>query len=360
MTRKIMTLAATALLLLLSGLLAAQGTADLDEAISKAVRKLQQYPGRTREAETLREKYPLAVAADLASIAELRASGQPDIWLPVYNTYKKMDNRQKDIQSLPAQTLEMAGLTFIDLENELAESEHRATAYLNAHSRKLLATGLQADARSAYGELYQLARINPSSQDLDKMLRKSILTGASQVEFELQNRTGQAITVPLAEQLSRIVWEYRRARSVQTDSLNAAPGDFRFILKVVLRDLEVGPDQIRELEYAEERDILREGMAVDTIRCSVREYRQLKKARLNGAIEFFDVQAGRVVNTLPVSVESVFTNAYAFLQGDPNAAGEATRALLSSKKAAYPSREQMILDAAEEFARKAGEAILAD
>jgi len=59
-------------------------------------------------------------------------------------------------------------------------------------------------------------------------------------------------------------------------------------------------------------------------------------------------------------VETVFSNAYATLQGDPNAAGETTRQLLISKKAAYPSDEQMILTATEEFAKKAREIILAE
>jgi hypothetical protein len=67
-----------------------------------------------------------------------------------------------------------------------------------------------------------------------------------------------------------------------------------------------------------------------------------------------------VVNRVPVRVESVFSNAYASLQGDPGAAGETTRELLKARKAAYPSDEQMILDAAEEFTRKAREIILAE
>lgn len=80
---------------------------------------------------------------------------------------------------------------------------------------------------------------------------------------------------------------------------------------------------------------------------------------LAGSLEYVDKQTGRIIDRIPVKVESVFTNAYATLQGNPDAAGDDTRELLKARKAAYPTNEQMILDATEEFARKASEIILA-
>jgi hypothetical protein len=212
----------------------------------------------------------------------------------------------------------------------------------------------------AYDELYQLARIEPAYPDLDKMIRKAILIGAEDIKTELQNRTGYVVDNSLVDRLSMIVGEYKKARSGRVENATKDDGAFSFTLKVVLDNLDIGADQIREMEYTEERDIYENGRIADTIRCSVKEYRQLKKARMTGAIEFYDHQSGRVVNRVPVSVETIFSNAYAYLQGDPRAAGEATQALLSAKKAAYPTSEQMILDAAEEFARKASEVILAE
>jgi len=66
------------------------------------------------------------------------------------------------------------------------------------------------------------------------------------------------------------------------------------------------------------------------------------------------------VNRVPVRVESIFSNAYASLQGNPDAAGDETRELLKSKKTDFPSADQMIMDATEEFSRKVREVILSD
>jgi hypothetical protein len=124
--------------------------------------------------------------------------------------------------------------------------------------------------------------------------------------------------------------------------------------------MEIGPDQVKDLEYQEERDLYQGETVVDTISCLVLESRQLKKAYLSGSLEYFDPRIGQVINSVPIKVETIFSNAYATLQGNPAAAGEDTRKLLDSKKVAYPSDEQMILTATEEFVKKAKEIILAE
>ena len=47
------------------------------------------------------------------------------------------------------------------------------------------------DARQAYVELMKVAGLNGSYKSLDKLIRKAILKGATNVEFEMHNRTAQ-------------------------------------------------------------------------------------------------------------------------------------------------------------------------
>jgi hypothetical protein len=159
--------------------------------------------------------------------------------------------------------------------------------------------------------------------------------------------------------LSIIIWEFKRAKYGQVKP-DTTDNSFAFIFRVTLDELQIGPDQFKELQYQEERDIYQDNMVVDTIKCLITETRQLKKALLTGSLEYIDKQTGQVVNRIPIMVESIFSNAYASLQGDVNAAGEETIKLLKAKKAAYPSSEQMILDATEEFSRKAREIIFSE
>ena len=336
-----------------------QDSKQYDENISKLVGKIQQYPGRTKYCDELKENYVMANTSDQDRIMELKLTGQPDIWYDIYLAYESMDSRQTMIMKLPENTVRQMGMEITDYKNDTDESRYKAMAYLYAHSEKLLESDNPEDARKAYIELIKVARLNNSYKDLDKLIRKAVLKGATNVEFEMHNRTHKAISTSLVDRLTIIIWEFKKASYGQAKP-DKADNNFAFTLRVVLDDLKIGPDLVKDVEYQEERDIYRDGLVVDTIKCLIQESRQLKKAQLAGSLEYLDKQTGRVVNRIPIRVESVFSNACATLQGNPDAAGDATKELLKAKKAAFPSDEQMILDATEEFTKKATEIILAE
>lgn len=351
------------LLLLVSGIggfpVFGQSTRQYDEDISHYVTKIKQYPGNTKNLAKLKEAYDQANPIDKEHIKTLMITGQPDIWYEIYQVYLKLDNRQKMVMTLPEKAVQQTGIEFIDYQPLLKESKYKAQAYFYAHGEKLLQSEKPEDARLAYMEFMKMAALNNSYQDLDRMIRKSILKGATNMEFEMYNRTGKVVSSSMMDQLTIIIWEFKKARYGQVQPAQA-DNSFAFILRVILDDLQIGADQVKELEYQEERDIIQDDRVVDTISCLIRETRQLKKAQLTGSLEYVDKQTGQVVNHISIKVESVFSNAYATLQGDPKAAGDETRELLKAKKAAYPSNEQMILDATEEFTKKAREIILAE
>jgi hypothetical protein len=336
-----------------------QSTVKYDEEISRIVDKIKQYPGRTKDLDKLRENFDLANKTDNEHITSLLATGQPDIWLDVYKTYYSLNNRQLLVKRIPEKSVQQAGIVFVDYERELKESKYKATAYHYAHGEKLLQSENPEDARKAYYDFLKVANLDGSYKELDKMLRKAMLKGSTNVEFELQNKTGKNISSSMADQLSIIIWEFKRAKYGQVKP-EKTDNSFTFILRVVLDEIQIGPDQYKDVQYQEERDVYSGNQVVDTIKCVVFETRQLKKAMLAGSLEYIDKQSGRIVNRVPVKVESVFKNSYATLQGDPDAAGEDSRELLKSKKAAYPSSDQMILDATEEFSKKAREIILSE
>jgi hypothetical protein len=336
-----------------------QNTAQFDKEINRLTGKVQQYPGRTKNLDALKENYEQAGKIDQDRIKALIITGQPDIWYEIYQTYSKMENRQEMVMKLPEKAVLQMGIVKTDYQKNIIESKNRASSYLYAFSERLLQSEKPEDARQAYADLLKVARMNTSYKDLDKLIRKAILKGATNVKFDMYNRTKKVISSPVIEQLTIIIWEFKKARYGQPKPAQE-DNSFAFTLRVVLDELRIGPDQIKDQEYEEQRDILQDGQVVDTISCLIQESRQRKIAQLSGSLEYYDNQIGQVVNHVPIKVESVFSNAYATLQGDPNAAGDETRELLKSKKAAYPSDEQMILDATEEFTKKAREIILAE
>jgi hypothetical protein len=336
-----------------------QSTRQYDEEIGRLVRKVQQYPGREKYMIELKEVFTTANTLSQDRISALRKTGQPDIWFDIHKAYLELDTRQKQAMQLPEKSLRDAGIVFVNYEADLKESKYRALAYLYAHGEKLLQSDIPENARLAYAEFMKAAGLDKSYKNIDQQIRLAILKGATNVEFELQNRTGKNISPSMIDQLTVIVWEFKKARfgQVKPDSTDMS---FVFVLRVVLDQVEIGPDQVRDLEYQEERDIFQGEVVVDTIRCLVRETRQLKRAKLSGSLEYVDKQTGQVVNRVPIIVESIFSNAYASLQGNPEAAGEETKKLLKAGKAEYPGSEQMTRDVTEEFTKKAREIILGE
>jgi hypothetical protein len=346
-------------LFLLVGSVFSQDVAQYDESISKMVGKLRQYPLKTKYMTELGENYRAAQKVDQDLILQLKQSGQPDIWYKVYLANKRIADRQDLVKTLPQKTLEQSGITFIDNAKDLEESRVRAGRYCYAIAQKMLADSTPESARLAYVELLKIARMKfNQAPDLDKMIRRSILLGATSIEFALYNKSGKNLTGDIVGRMDKIVWDYKKVKyGQQKGDKPAIP--FKFTMRVVITDVSVGQDQMKDLAYEEQRDIYKDDVVVDTIDCYVKEYRQLKKASMGGRIEFYDNQIGQVVNTVPLAVEVIFSNAYATLQGNPDAAGDETRRLLVSKQAAYPSAEQMVLDATDEFVRKATQVVLA-
>ena len=336
-----------------------QTSVNYDDNISRIVGKIKQYPKRTKDLDELKENYLQANQADRDRIQALRATGQPDIWYDIFEVYVKLDNRQKLVTSIPEKSFLLMGIEKIDYLNDLNESKFKATAYYYAHAMKLLEESKPESARKAYDELVRVASMNGSYRDIDKLIRKAILGGATNVLSEMHNRTGKVISNSMLDQLSIIIWDLKKARYGQAKP-TTVDNSWAFTLRVILDDMEIGPDQVKNLEYQEERDIYQGETVVDTIRCLISETRQLKKALLSGSLEYYDPRLGQVINSVPIKVETFFSNEYATLQGNPGAAGEDTRKLLDSKKAAYPSDEQMILTATEEFVKKAKEILLAE
>jgi len=344
---------------LYGNMILAQDSRSYDAEINRLASKIRQYPGNTKNIEKFSQSFTLANEADKAEIHALLTTGQPDIWDKVYQRYLNLDKRQNIVRALPEKAKQTMAIEFTDYGRPLAEAKHNATAYYYAHGDKLLRSDSREDARLAYFDFLKVAKLDPDFRDLDKEIRRAVLKGATHIEFEMYNRTQKVVSAAMIDQLSVIIWEFKRAKYGQTKP-EKIDDSYTFILRVVLDEILIGADQVKELEYQEERDVYRDGQVVDTLKCLVTETRQLKRAKLSGSLEYVDKTSGNVVNKVPIVVESVFMNAYALLQGDADAAGEETRKLLMSKRAPYPSNEQMILDATEEFTKKAREVILAE
>jgi hypothetical protein len=330
----------------------AQDLQEMETSYRKDLKKVRQYPGNEERVARLVATYTALNEADAAAVAGLKASGQPDIWYDIYRFLEKTNARQEEIRTLPEKTLLQMNVAFKNLENDLKEAKNRAEKYFYAHASKLLSEEKQAPALSAYQELMLLARLDSKYKDADVLIRKAVMLGATDIQYELFNRTDQPLNTKIVDELSTAVMAYREARFEKM--AGEKPGEpFPFVIKIYIAELKVSPEKIKRQDYGEERDIYENGVVVDTIRCTVDQFQQLKGSAISGRIDIYDVSAGMVVNTIPISAETMFVHSYGMLTGDPDAAGEETRILISKKKVEFPSNEAIVMDAVTEFTKEA-------
>lgn len=325
---------------------------ELERSFYKDVKKVRQYPGNQERIAQLAAASEALDQADRSAVAGLKATGQPDIWYDVYRYLEKTHKRHEELKTLPAEALAQMNVSDAGLEEEMAEAKNRAMAYFYAHAGKLLQEESPAAAREAYGELLLLAGLDGHYKETDVLLRKAVMTGASDIQYELVNRTGYALNTRITDELSVAVQTYRAARAGK-GAAGPSSGEFPFIIRIYLTELEVSPERIKHTSYGEERDVYENGRVSDTIRCTIEQYRQVKGAVVRGRIDIYDMSAQNVINTVPLYAESIFEHSYGTLKGDPAAAGEETRAMLIQTKKAFPSNEEMVMDAVKEFTRQA-------
>lgn len=333
-----------------------QPSNDYDQSLDKLVRRLKEFPRQSKNIAPMSDLFAKANKQDQDNIIALKLTGQPDIWYNIFRLYSRLDNRQKQVMTLSDGVLAEMGFHMEDYDKDIMEARKYAIAYFYAYAQKLLGYDKPDSARKAYDQLFILAGMKADISNLDKMIRQSILVGARNIQFELYNNTGKVLNEKITEELSRLVWDYKMKRYGQARPVKHSDS-YDFTFRVMLNDLSVSTDQIKKLNYGEARDVYKNGVVVDTIGCNINETRQRKTANISGSIIFIDDQNGQKVNIIPISVESIFLNKFATLQGDPEAAGDETLKLLKNKEVPYPSNEQIIMDAVRKFTIAASQEI---
>lgn len=317
---------------------------NYDENVLKLIDKLEIYPNRTKYIDDLRENFMLANRHDEQTIDELRKRGEPDRFYGMYVAMNRILLRQQAVTTLPESTLKRVNPEFSDYALDIEKVKENAAVYFYAHAKKLMSTGKTEEARQAYLELLTLMQLYPGYRDTDKLVREAIIKSANRIDFEVINETGKKLSDPMIAQLIGVFLDYK----------NPEPGkgekNYLFDIHIHLTDLDVTADQIKSTNYREERDVIDEnGSTVDTLWCEVTENKMRKSATLRGVVEYYDLGRKRVVQRVPVSVESIYLNSYGTLMGNPEAASEETIKLVNKKMPEYPSSDSLVKDAVDKF-----------
>jgi hypothetical protein len=148
---------------------------------------------------------------------------------------------------------------------------------------------------------------------------------------------------------------------------------YDFGLSLILRKIEVSPEELREKQIIKEKQIkdgykylldtngnqvkdsLGNKIKVDkliNVRCEFYQFTQFKSSAVNGQVKYVDLNTKQTIKVFPIKSEFIFENIYADYNGDKRALERSFLSLLKVKTVDFPNNEQMIYDTGRDLKRK--------
>ncbi len=343
---------------------------EYDKAIHKLVHKLIAKPDNLKHIATLQHAMRVVNEQNLDSIRFLRQSGQPDIWYAIYQNYYHLKLREDLIKTLPGRVLEKIDFKYTDYGENIKNAKTKASAYYYAHAEKLLETGNKSNARVAYGELMKITKMFDDYKDTEELIRKALVLGTDYILYTVNNRTSSVIPASLMFQLKNLnlMDLDKKFLNFNTEPVPGRTYDYNIVL--TLTNVDVSPERVKENHFTETKKIIekyidkkdKEGNIVKDengdpvkvpvykeVKCDITEVVKTKSVRLMGFVDFRNNHTQQIVNSTPVSAESVFNNISAYAHGDLRACSKKTLALLDQPKLPFPPTSDMLSDAGEKL-----------
>ncbi len=339
-----------------------------DRAIEKLSKNLRTGTPKEKHIQLLSQAYHTANQLDNDRIALLKQSGQPDIWVEVYQRYGRMNSRQDLMKSLPVDVQQQLQFRPMDYGREMGESLGKASDYLYARSNRLLESGDRADARRAYELLFELKQINPNYRDANSLLRQALAQGTNQVLLAFDNQSRMPLPEGFEEMLMAFNPSDFRDQFVQFDVHAVSDKTYDFTIWITLRKMMVSPGQIETRSFTETREIQdgtrpkrdengniildEDGKVVEvphyiTVSAEVHETLLSKEAILEGSVDYERTSDNSILYTVPIGGNHGFSHAYATVNGDLKAISRDTRKMMNNKPMPFPPDGLMVLEAAK-------------
>lgn len=350
---------------------------DNETAIGVAVSRLKNNPNNWREALILEKAYNEAFDKDISRINFLKKEGNPDCWMEVYDLYSAINKRQNLVKPLLPIFIKKeyrnATIKTIDVDVELIESKRKAADYLYNHALKLMEQNTKNDYRKAYQEFDELKAYFSNYKDANNLQQTCYNKGQIFVSIAYKNNSNllmpkdfeKAVLDINASQFNSQWVKY----TIENPSENLSE-DYQIIIH--LKDINIGPEQVKEREYVEEKtiedgwyyaldskgNVKKDSLGNDIklkkiiqVKCVIRESAQNKQGFVAGSIDFYKLNSSIKSNnylqiqSMPYNEGLIFTNIFATAQGDQRALTDESRRKIGGRPLPFPTNIQMVMDA---------------
>ncbi len=349
---------------------------NYDAAISKAVEKLRKDRNDEKTVEILDRSYQVALDQDNERIRFLKMEGKPENWDEIYQTYKKMSDRQSQVRTvLP---LQLGGKTinypYVDYMQDMIAAKKNAADFYYAHGQQLLGSQTKEGFRQAYYEFVRAKEYAGDMEGLDDLIYETKMKGMSRVLVMIDNRSAINFTPEFEADL--LALDFPRLNSEWVEYYSRQLDDetqFDYFVSVNIKQIAVSPDNTFERDTLIKRDIedgfeyvldnngnvMKDSVGNDikvkkykSVQCALIESVQHKECHIDADVEVLVANPPKQLKKDPLLADSYFDHSSARAIGDLEALSPADKAKINSEPLPFPTDFEMVLQCSE--ALKAG------
>lgn len=290
-----------------------------DEAIERSIKRISDRKYKDDDVRTLDKAYQLANDRDKARIERLHAENNPNRWEEVYDLLNRLKNRQDRVLRLMPLKFEGRTLKYerINYDEQIVEAKCNAADFFAEEGIRLMNQKNKESYRRAWvnfdNALYYKCR--PDTR-LEELMKEAAYKGTSRVLVRVKN----ASPIPIPDRV------FKDLLVINTDGLNSQWVEYFFdhrdnrisydyVITVNLTSVLVTPDKVTTNDYIEEKiiddgweyakdrrgNVLKDSLGNDikmkktkTLRCTVIETRRFKSGRINGVMEYVQVDPQKI------------------------------------------------------------------
>jgi hypothetical protein len=357
---------------------------DYDGAIALAVRNLSRSKKKDKDVVMLERAFAKAQTTDLQRIELLRKEGQPSGWEEITHIYVGIKKRQNLVNKVtPLRVVaenRAANLPMEDVDGLLVDSKQNAANYMYARAQKLMADSEKNNdrmaGREAYAELMRIDKYYRDFKDKETLKTRAHALGESRVYFRMVNNSGMIMPANFERELLSVGMRDVDTEWLKFDTQRNQSIYYDYDIYMNIQTVNVTPEQQREREYVEERDIQdgsepvldgrgkpkRDSLGnvitrprTRHVRAMILEINQQKMARVGGSLEFYDPNntgkngnnRANLLKTVPINADAVFQNYAATFKGDREALTPETTQKIGNRPQPFPSTPDLLMTAAD-------------
>ncbi|MGD0340540.1 MAG: hypothetical protein ABSA76_02365 [Bacteroidales bacterium] len=344
---------------------------NYDAAIATAVKQLRKNPQDSKQAATLERSFNIVNDQDNERIKFLKQEGRPQNWDEIYQTYKRMSDRQSLVKTVMPLSVGTRSVDFpyVDYISEMVAAKRKSADYYFAHGNELMKSNLKDSYRQAYAEFLRAKDYVGDYEGIDNKIQEAKNLGMSRVFVSLQNSTMLKFPQDFEADLLNVDLQSLNSEWVEYYTTNLDSNtQYDYFINVNVRNIAVSPDQTSNNDQVVKKEVedgftyqldkkgnvMRDSLGNDikikkykTLQCALISTLQTKTCEITGDIETIQANPNKLLKKDPIGAQSNFQNVSSRAVGDIEALSKEQVDKTKTQIIPFPSDIDMVIRCSE-------------